>query len=284
MPALIYGAKGYLGQQFLNLLPNAVASEVDIADTTAVAAELDRVRPDIALNCAGKTGRPNVDWCEDHKAETLAANVTGPLVLLKELAARNVYWVHLGSGCIYQGDNNGKGYSETDPANYFGSFYSRTKAWSDAILQDFPVLNLRLRMPFDGSDNPRNLLTKIAKYSRVLDTENSLTYLPDFFAQQLPLSNGGKLERTIWLILGRYRPFASCNDTQSLWSLGTVLSAWILQICRKWQKLAAVAAYSVLPSWQGRALPYNRLIKPLKRRSEVSLRLGEMLDNFVFLF
>lgn len=207
MPALIYGAKGYLGQQFLNLLPNAVASEVDIADTTAVAAELDRVRPDIALNCAGKTGRPNVDWCEDHKAETLAANVTGPLVLLKELAARNVYWVHLGSGCIYQGDNNGKGYSETDPANYFGSFYSRTKAWSDAILQDFPVLNLRLRMPFDGSDNPRNLLTKIAKYSRVLDTENSLTYLPDFFRAAITLIERRKIGTYNMVNPGTISPF-----------------------------------------------------------------------------
>jgi dTDP-4-dehydrorhamnose reductase len=184
---LVYGAKGYLGQQFLTLLPNAVASEVDIADSEAVADELDRIAPDMAINCAGKTGRPNVDWCEDHKQETLMANVLGPLVLLKELGARSVYWVHLGSGCIYQGDNGGPGFSEDDPPNFSGSFYSRTKGWSDGILKEFPVLNLRLRMPFDGTDNPRSLLTKLAKYSRVLDAENSLTYLPDFFTAALTL-------------------------------------------------------------------------------------------------
>ena len=42
------------------------------------------------------------------------------------------------------------------------------------------VLNLRLRMPFDGSRSERNLIMKLAKYSKVLDAENSLTYLPDF--------------------------------------------------------------------------------------------------------
>ena len=42
------------------------------------------------------------------------------------------------------------------------------------------VLNLRLRMPFDGSRNERSLIMKLVRYNKVLDEENSLTYLPDF--------------------------------------------------------------------------------------------------------
>jgi hypothetical protein len=32
-----------------------------------VAAEIDAIKPTHVFNCAGLTGRPNVDWCEDHK-------------------------------------------------------------------------------------------------------------------------------------------------------------------------------------------------------------------------
>jgi dTDP-4-dehydrorhamnose reductase len=102
---------------------------------------------------------------------------------------RGIYWVHVGSGCIYEGDNGGKGFSEDDPSNFTKSFYSRTKIWADQALSECcdsqdgkgGILLLRLRMPFDGTEGERNLITKITKYERVLDSQNSLTYLPDFF-------------------------------------------------------------------------------------------------------
>ena len=160
--------------------PEAICPTTDIADAVGVASLLDEHHPDIVINAAGKTGRPNVDWCEDHKQETIHSNVLGPLVLLDACAKKNIYWVHLGSGCIYQGDKNGAGFTEEDPPNFFGSFYSRTKAWSDQMLSEFPLLNLRLRMPFDASNEPRNLINKLVRYTRVLDVKNSLTFIPDF--------------------------------------------------------------------------------------------------------
>lgn len=180
MKVLLFGGKGYMGGWFQQIFPDALIPSVDIADTHGVAEILDCEKPDIVINAAAKTGRPNIDWCEDHKSETLHSNVTGPLVLLGECMKRNLYWVHLSSGCIYQGDNRGKGFSEDDPPNFFGSFYSRTKAWADQILKEFPVLVLRLRMPFDDTCSERSLISKLLKYRRVLDVENSFTYLPDF--------------------------------------------------------------------------------------------------------
>jgi len=180
MTVLIFGGNGYLGQEFLTIYPEALTPKIDIADQHAVAAVLDAEKPDVVINCAGKTGRPNVDWCEDHKEETIRANVLGPLVLNDECQKRGIYWVHISSGCIYQGDNGGKGFTEDDLPNFSGSFYSRTKTWSDQILKEFPVLIPRLRMPFDGSDHPRTLISKIRKYPTVLDVPNSLTYIPDF--------------------------------------------------------------------------------------------------------
>lgn len=182
MRVAILGAQGYLGRYFLSAYPDALTPHLDIASAADVSAFLDAEKPDVVINCAGKTGRPNVDWCEDHKSETLYSNVTGPLVLLEECGKRNIYWVHLSSGCIYEGDNGGRGFGEEDPPNFFGSFYSRTKAWSDQILREFQVLQLRIRMPFDGTTDPRNLLMKLRGYARVLDAQNSLTHLPDALA------------------------------------------------------------------------------------------------------
>lgn len=180
MSVLIFGSKGYLGQYFLGLYPDAATPAVDIADANAVASVLDELKPDVVINCAGRTGRPNVDWCEDHKIETLHSNVLGPLVLLEECSKRNIYWVHIGTGCVYSGDNS-RPFTETDPPNFEGSFYSRTKGNIDQILNDFDdqVLNVRLRMPFDGTTGERNLISKIRKYDRLIDSENSMTYIPD---------------------------------------------------------------------------------------------------------
>ena len=187
MTTLVFGSSGYFGRLLSDVLPDTVGSDTDIADAVAVAEDLDRHRPDVVVNCAGKTGRPNVDWCESHREETLHSNVTGPLVLLEACLARGCYLVHLSSGCLYQGDNGGRGYQETDPPNFTGSFYSRTKAYADQILAEFPVLILRPRMPFDDSLHNRSLFGKLVHYQRVLDAENSFTYVPDFLlaAQEL---------------------------------------------------------------------------------------------------
>jgi dTDP-4-dehydrorhamnose reductase len=178
---LIFGGGGFLGQNLLAQFPGAVAPAVDIADARAVAAALDAARPGVVINCAGKTGRPNIDWCESHKAETLRSNLTGAVVVLEECLRRGIYLVHMSSGCIYEGNKGGAGFTEDDAPNYTGSFYSRTKAWADQILREFPVLTLRLRMPFDGSLSDRNLIMKLRKYERVLTEPNSITHLPDLF-------------------------------------------------------------------------------------------------------
>ena len=183
MPTLIFGGPGYLGTYFAEQYPDAATPSVDIADRSAVQAALDEHKPDVVINCAGKTGRPNVDWCEDHKLETMRSNVTGPLVIAEECAERGMYFVQLGSGCIYTGDESTP-FTEDDAPNYMGSFYSRTKAWIDQMLIDLAeegagVLIIRPRMPFDGTENPRNLIMKIKQYDKLIDTPNSITYVPD---------------------------------------------------------------------------------------------------------
>ena len=93
---------------------------------------------------------------------------------------RNIFFTHVGSGCVYDGDNNGKGYAEDDAPNFFGSYYSQTKIASEQALAMLPVLQLRLRMPADAIPGPRNFITKITKYTRVISVPNSISVMEDF--------------------------------------------------------------------------------------------------------
>ncbi len=178
MHYLIFG-DGYFGRKCAALLPDAHVERVDITDAVAVRAALVTHKPKVVINAAGKTGRPNVDWCEEHRLETLDANVRGPLTLLRVCAELGQYWVQMGSGCIYEGDKNGEGWHEEDVPTFTGSYYSKTKAWMNDMLRDHPVLQVRLRMPLDEVPGPRNLITKLVSYSQVISVPNSISVVED---------------------------------------------------------------------------------------------------------
>lgn len=179
MKTLIFG-RGYIGQRMAKDLPGAVLDPADIADEAAVRAALKAHTPDAVINAAGKTGRPNVDWCETHQPETMRANVEGPLVLARACADAGVYFLHFGSGCIFYGDSPSPGgWREEDFANPT-SFYSRSKYAADLVLSRLPdVAVVRLRMPLGGAPDGRNLITKLAAYKQVIDVENSITIVDD---------------------------------------------------------------------------------------------------------
>lgn len=174
---LIFGA-GWLGYKFKDYL-DAELSLADITSRPAVEEELERFKPEVVISAAGKTGRPNIDWCEEHKLETLSSNVLGPLVLLQACLGRDIFLTHLSSGCIFNGQApRSSGFTEEDEVSP-PSFYSWTKAKADELLKKFPVLILRLRMPVDKKPHPRNLITKLAGYPKIIDVENSLTVVED---------------------------------------------------------------------------------------------------------
>lgn len=241
---LILGGRGYFANHFANYFrtrwPQEVEfrlSLVDIADIQELEREILEYAPDIVLNAAGKTGKPNVDWCEDHKFETYRANVFGALNVMNICLARNIYMVHLGSGCVYTGDAGGSGFTETDRPNFFGSFYSRTKAISEAMLQEFPVLQLRIRMPIEGRPNSRNLITKLVNYRRIISVPNSATVVEDFLPTAWQLIQRGQTgifnmtntgSFTHEQILRLYQEIVDPNYTFeviSLESLGSVVKA-----------------------------------------------------------
>jgi dTDP-4-dehydrorhamnose reductase len=179
MTIVIFGA-GFLGTRLADQIPDAVLSRADVTDRDAVIRELRVHGASAAVKCAGKTGKPNVDWCDAHPLETQRANVVGPLVLAEACAGVNAYLLHMGSGCIFYGPSPSPGgWREDDFANPC-SFYSRTKYAADLSLSKLPNVGIaRLRMPIDGRPGARNLITKLASYEQVIDVENSVTVVDD---------------------------------------------------------------------------------------------------------
>ncbi|CAM9462498.1 unnamed protein product [Discosporangium mesarthrocarpum] len=174
-------------RSFLHL-ERRISSKLGMYPTT-YCREVEELRPTHVLNAAGVTGRPNVDWCESHREETIRSNVVGTLCLADVCSKRGIHCTIYATGCIYEYDEEhpigGKGFTEEDDPNFTGSFYSLTKGMVEKLLRVYSnVCILRVRMPISDDLNPRNFITKISKYEKVVNIPNSMTVLTDL----LPVS------------------------------------------------------------------------------------------------
>uniref|UniRef100_A0A7R9WWB4 RmlD-like substrate binding domain-containing protein n=2 Tax=Craspedostauros australis TaxID=1486917 RepID=A0A7R9WWB4_9STRA len=200
---LIFGGKtGWIGQMMGELVKKEENIELFIAESRiqnreSVAKELDEIKPTHVLNAAGITGRPNIDWCEDHKPETMRTNVIGTLNLADLCYERNIHCTVYATGCIFVYDEkhpegSGIGFTEEDTPNFDGSFYSETKGYMEPMLKNYPnCLILRVRMPVSDDLFHRNFVTKIVKYEKVVNIPNSMTILHEMLPLSLAMAQKG---------------------------------------------------------------------------------------------
>ncbi|KAL8507752.1 hypothetical protein ACS0TY_018338 [Phlomoides rotata] len=192
---LIYGRTGWIGGLLGKLCEKqGIPYEYGkgrIQDRASLLADIAAVNPTHVLNAAGVTGRPNVDWCESHKVETIRTNVAGTLTLADVCREHGLLMVNFATGCIFEynaahPEGSGIGFKEEDKPNFMGSFYSKTKAMVEELLKEYDnVCTLRVRMPISSDlNNPRNFITKISRYNKVVNIPNSMTVLDEL----LPIS------------------------------------------------------------------------------------------------
>uniref|UniRef100_A0A7S0YFU6 RmlD-like substrate binding domain-containing protein n=1 Tax=Polytomella parva TaxID=51329 RepID=A0A7S0YFU6_9CHLO len=199
---LIYGKNGWIGGLVASLLKEQGATyflgDARLEDRAAILADVEKYKPTHVLNAAGVTGRPNVDWCETHKVETIRSNVIGCLNLADVCKLKDIHMTYFGTGCIFHYDDDfpegsGKGFKESDKPNFTGSYYSFTKAMVESLLKEFPnVLTLRVRMPIvEDLKYPRNFITKITSYEKVINIPNSMTVLPELLPMSIEMAKRG---------------------------------------------------------------------------------------------
>lgn len=193
---LLLGGSGYVGLAYQRLFTrlglefrNLAIKELDYANPALLAGFLAEHRPEFVVNAAGFTGKPNVDACEDAKGATLFGNAVLPGRIREACEKTGTPWGHVSSGCIYTGrPAGGGGFKEDDAPNFsfrsgYCSFYSGTKALGEEVLAGADNLYVwRLRIPFNEVDSPRNYLTKLMRYARLLEAENSISQLDEFVA------------------------------------------------------------------------------------------------------
>ncbi|HAT66325.1 MAG TPA: hypothetical protein DCS66_17310 [Flavobacteriaceae bacterium] len=198
---LIVG-KGFIGSQLSNFLAadenfevHAVSSEqVNYRDYNLFLDFLTNYNSegtsfDAIINCSGYTGEKNVDDAEKEKELVWLLNSVLPTTLASAAQANNIpSFVNISSGCIFTGYNDDKsGYDEEVVPNFGlfepdSSWYSKTKhAGELSLTSSFNCYNLRIRMPFGEIYHPKNVISKMLGYTKILTQPNSLTYLYDLF-------------------------------------------------------------------------------------------------------
>eukprot|EP00475_Leptophrys_vorax_P011504 TRINITY_DN18062_c0_g1_i1.p1 TRINITY_DN18062_c0_g1~~TRINITY_DN18062_c0_g1_i1.p1 ORF type:complete len:658 (+),score=89.42 TRINITY_DN18062_c0_g1_i1:132-2105(+) len=199
---LIYGRTGWIGGLLGKLCEErGIAYEYGngrLEDRRSIESDIRRIEPTHIFNAAGVTGRPNVDWCETHQIETIRANVVGVLTLADVAKQNNLPVMNYATGCIFEYDEkhplgSGVGFTEEESANFFGSYYSRTKGMVEEMLKAYDnVCVLRVRMPISSDlSNPRNFITKIARYTKVVNIPNSMTVLDELLPISIEMAKRG---------------------------------------------------------------------------------------------
>ena len=208
MNVLIYGSKGWIGQQFIDILNNnnieykIGTSRVD--NKISLLSEIEIINPTHIISFIGRTHGKigakiynTIDYLEEDGKliENIRDNLFSPLLLSQIAKSKNIHYTYLGTGCIFKYDENhpfGKevdGFTEESLPNFFGSSYSIVKGFTDQLMQLYSdsTLNLRIRMPITGEKNSRNFITKITSYEKICSISNSMTVLPELLPYVLDM-------------------------------------------------------------------------------------------------
>ena len=106
MKILILGGTGMLGSDCKKILSekNEIIilnkQELDIISWDGVIGAIDKVSPDVILNCVGFT---DIDACETENYAVRKINIEGPRNLAQGCARFQCKLVHISSGCIFDG-------------------------------------------------------------------------------------------------------------------------------------------------------------------------------------
>lgn len=193
MRVLVFGAKGWIGQQFLsNTSHEVIIAQNRPENYSDTFKEIEDVNPDCVVSFLGRTygtapdGKliPSIDYLElpGKLYENMRDNFYAPYNLATICEKLNIHFIYLGTGCIYTYTSDKKIFTEEDIPNFFGSGYSTVKGYTDQVLRNFKnTLQLRIRMPVSKLVSGRNLIEKLVGYPNICSMPNSMTVLDDMW-------------------------------------------------------------------------------------------------------
>lgn len=156
-------------------------SQIEVKDKTSVKEVLSSFSKDtIVINTASKI---NLEWCEENRQEAADVNLRGAVNVAEVCAELGHHLVHISSGCIFDGMESEREYTEDDEPTP-AAWYTVTKAQADKAIIKLgyeKVTIVRPRQLISAVPNPTNMLTKFLNLSSgdFIESKNSMTCIED---------------------------------------------------------------------------------------------------------
>lgn len=153
----------------------------DLTNAAQMAQRLEEYSPQIVINTAAYN---LVDRCEIERELSWSVNATGPEVLAKLCAERDVSLVHYGTDYVFDGKKKSP-YTETDPPNPLNHYAAGKFYGEQAVLRAAPKhLVLRTSWVFDWHPTQKktfvHTILKTAREGRALRATTDQVSVPTF--------------------------------------------------------------------------------------------------------
>jgi dTDP-4-dehydrorhamnose reductase len=156
-------------------------SEIEVKDKTSILESLRKIPKDaVIVNTASKI---NLEWCEENKQEATEVNFKGAVNVAEICAELGHHLIHISSGCIFDGMESEKEYTEDDEPTP-AAWYTITKTEADKALLKLgyqKITIVRPRQLVSAVKNPTNMLTKFLtlRGGHFIQSRNSMTCIED---------------------------------------------------------------------------------------------------------
>jgi 3,5-epimerase/4-reductase len=184
----IIGSSGLIGSFMCDTLEKQgktfYKSKSRIEDFPSVFREISDVKPFFVINCAGLTGKPNIDWCDDNPEQTVFINVVGQINVAEACRRLGLHCTLFTSGIIYDSRCNRQEYKETDIPNFTDNVYCKLRILEEQLLDFYKnVLSLRILYPIakDYEKYKGSLISKLTRFETITDIPSSYTVMDDLF-------------------------------------------------------------------------------------------------------
>lgn len=183
---LLLGSTGFLGSYMETVLQTQKKSYIvsieRLDNLSAIESLISKMSCKYIICAAGISGRPTIQWCEDHEEETFQINYLQTLNLMELAKRKGIHLTIFGTGLLYYSDSRNT-FKEYDRPNLFTSVYGRLRIELESHISLYPnVLILRILYPVSGDHHSKCFLTKMCgRAANVHNKEVAITVVPVLF-------------------------------------------------------------------------------------------------------